>query len=324
MSSNLPTRFGFLLIDDFTLISMSSALEPLRMANRIVREDVYQWCTISQNGKPVTASDGISVNVDHGFDDMEALAGMDMIVVCSGLHVETQSNEPVLRWLVAANKAGMSLGAVCTGSYILAQAGLLDDYSCSVHWENMATVRDLYPQVRVNQRLYTIDRDRMTCSGGTAPVDMMLYLIRHQCGAEVSGGVAEQFVYDHVRESGDRQKVPLKHTVGHQSEKLVSAVELMEANIKEPISQSDLAAYVGLSRRQVQRLFRSYLGCTPSQHYKKIRLARAREYLRQTHLSLVDISSQTGFGSSSHFSKSYKEHYHYSPSDERRKHLKNR
>jgi transcriptional regulator GlxA family with amidase domain len=323
MASKLPTRFGFLLINDFTLISMSSAVEPLRMANRICRKDFYQWCTISQSGKQVKASDGLSINVDFGIEDPEVLCDLDAIIVCAGRRVKEYTTEPVMRWLVAASKAGITLGAVCTGSYLLAKAGLLDQYSCSIHWENMAAVSDSYPRVNVSSHVYTIDRDRMTSSGGTAPVDMMLHLIRHQCGADVSAGVAEQFVYDNVRESTDRQRVPLKHTIGNQSEKLVTAVELMEANIKEPISQTDLAAYVGLSRRQLQRLFHRYLTCTPSRYYKEIRLSRAREYLRQTNLSLVDISSQTGFGSSSHFSKSYKEFFSYSPSEERRKHLKN-
>ena len=178
---------------------------------------------------------------------------------------------------------------------------------------------DLFPRASVTRSVYTIDRDRYTSSGGTAPVDMMLHLVRRQLGGTVSAGVAEQFVYERVRESGEQQRVPLRHTVGKQSEKLIIAVELMEANIKEPISQSELASYVGLSRRQLQRLFQRYVMCTPSRHYLQIRLARARELLHQTSLSLVEISSMTGFVSSSHFSKSYKEFYGHSPSQERRK-----
>ena len=319
-TSKLPTRFGFLLINDFTLISMSSAIEPLRMANRISNEEIYHWRTISQVGGAVAASDGLRINTDYGIDDPDVFSDLDVIIVCSGRRVDEQTTEPVLRWLRAANKYGIALGAVCTGSYVLAKAGLLDQFSCSVHWENIASVADLFPRVNVSRRVYTIDRDRLTSSGGTAPVDMMLHLIRERCGAAVSAGVAEQFVYDYVRGSSDRQRVPLKHTVGRQSEKLIIAVELMEANIKEPISQSELADYVGLSRRQLQRLFQRYLNCTPSRHYLGIRLSRAREFLRQTNMSIVDISSQTGFGSSSHFSKSYKEIYHYSPSAERLRH----
>jgi transcriptional regulator GlxA family with amidase domain len=319
MMSNLPTRFGFLLIDDFTLISMSSAVEPLRMANRISKKEVYQWRTISQSGQSVAASDGISVIADYGIDHPDVFANLDAVIVCGGRRVEDHTTDAVLRWLRVADKKNIMLGAICTGSYLLAKAGLLDNYTCSIHWENIAAVTDLFPRVSVSRSVYTIDKDRLTSSGGMAPVDMMLNLVRRHCGPEISAGVAEQFVYDHVRESGDRQRVPLRHTVGNQSEKLIVAVELMEANIREPISQSELADYVGLSRRQLQRLFQRYLTCTPSRHYLAVRLLRAREFLRQTNMSLVEISAQTGFGSSSHFSKSYKEFYHYSPSDERRK-----
>lgn len=317
--NKLPTRFGFLLVKDFTLISMSSAIEPMRMANRISKKAVYGWRVISETGNDVSCSAGVSINVDYGIDDPDVLTDLDAIIVCGGRRTEDQASDAVSRWLVNADRRGVLLGAICTGSYLLAKAGLLDDHSCSIHWENIASLADSFPRVRVTRSVYTIDRNRMTSSGGTAPVDMMLHLVRQHCGAIVSAGVAEQFVYDHVREIGDRQRVPLRHSIGNQSEKLIIAIELMEANVKEPISQSELAHYIGLSRRQLQRLFQRYLTCTPSRHYLEVRLLRAREFLRQTNMSLVEISAQTGFGSSSHFSKSYKEFYQYSPSEERRK-----
>ena len=149
---------------------------------------------------------------------------------------------------------------------------------------------------------------------------MMLYFVRRQCGAEISAGVADQFVVERIREPDELQRVPLRHYLGKQPSKLIDAVELMETNIKEPISQVDLASFVGLSRRQLQRLFQKYLLCTPSRYYLQLRLQRARELLRQTELSLVDISEQAGFVSNSHFSKSYKEFYGRSPSAERRRH----
>ena len=298
---------------------MSSAVEPLRMANRLSGEKFYSWRTIGQTGEDVVASDGLSVNADYSIDDPDVFSELDIIVVCGGRRVEESTTEPLLRWLKRANTLGISLGSICTGSYLLAKAGLLNGYRCSVHWENIAALTDLFPKVAVTRSLYTIDRRRFTCSGGTAPVDMMLYLIRNQLGSGVSAGVAEQFIYDRVRGSLDQQRVPLRHTVGNQSEKLISAVELMEANIREPMSQPELATYVGLSRRQLQRLFQRYLMCGPSRYYLQIRLSRARELLRQTNLSLVDISARTGFVSSSHFSKSYKDLYGYSPSAERRK-----
>lgn len=313
----LPKKFGFLLINDFTLISMSSAVEPLRMANRIVGKDVYGWRTISEAGDCVEASDGLSVIADYRISDIDVLSDLDAVIVCGGRRIHNQATDTVLRWLRTASQAGIALGAICTGSYVLARAGLLDGYRCSVHWENLTAMTDTFPNTSVTRSMYTIDRDRYTCSGGTAPVDMMLYFISRTCGADISAGVAEQFVHERVRNSSDRQRVPLRYTIGNQSEKLIVAVELMEANIREPISQTELALYVGLSRRQLQRLFQRYLACAPSRHYLQIRLQRARELLRQTTISLVEVAAYTGFVSSSHFSKSYKEFYGYSPSRER-------
>lgn len=316
--NSLPTSFAFLLVNEFTLISMSSAIEPLRMANRICASEIYKWKTLSETGSPVTASDGLSVNVDGGIEDPDALEDVDAIIVCGGWHMSLNTTDAVLRWLRAVGQAGIGVGSTCTGSYVLAKAGLLDGFRCSVHWENIGALTDLFPNVHVSRNVYTIDANRYTCSGGTAPVDMMLHFIQQRCGTKVSGGVAEQFVYERIRSSGDRQRVPLKHSVGNQSEKLLMAVDLMEANIREPMSLEDIANYTGASRRQLQRLFQRYLSCTPSRYYQQIRLSRARELLQQTGMNLVEISSLTGFVSSSHFSKSFKEHFGHSPSAERK------
>lgn len=318
-SKRSPARFGFLLINDFTLISMASAIEPLRMANRICKREAYQWKTISESGAEVRASDGLSVYADCSIDDASALAGVDALIVCGGWDVEKNTSPGIIRWLRSVAKGNLIFGSTCTGSYVLAKAGLLDGYRCSVHWENIGPMTDLFPKVHVSRSVYTIDRNRYTCSGGVSPVDMMLNLIDRECGPGVSAGVAEQFLHERIRRAEENQRVPLKHLVGNQSEKLIIAVELMEANIREPITQMEIANYTDISRRQLQRLFHRYLLCTPSRYYTQIRLARARELLHQTSMSLVEISSLTGFVSSSHFSKSYKEHFGHSPSDERKR-----
>lgn len=317
-NSALPRRFGFLLVDDFTLISMASAIEPLRMANRITGTDLFSWKTISESGAAVSASAGISVNANAGFEDPSTLTDVQAIIVCGGRRVENNVTDSMLRWLRGVGQRGIGLGATCTGSHILAAAGLLDGYRCSVHWENMGALANQFKNVYVSQNIFTIDRDRYTSSGGTAPVDMMLQIIAAHCGSGVAAGVADQFIHERMRRADDTQRVPLRHLVGNQSAKLIMAVELMEANIREPIGQADLAEYVGLSRRQLQRLFHRYLMCTPSRYYLQVRLKRARELLHQTNKNLVEISALTGFVSSSHFSKTYKEHYGRSPSAERR------
>jgi transcriptional regulator GlxA family with amidase domain len=314
-----PRRFGFLLLRDFTLISLSSAVEPLRMANRIRGDSLYSWTIITETGEAMSASDGLSINSDHSIKEDRLFDGLDVIIVCTGRRVESAYTKPVERWLKMANQKGVALGAVCTGSYVLARAGLLDGYRCSIHWENLAALEDSHRNIAVSRNVFTIDRNRYTSSGGTTPVDMMLHIIREECGPEVTAGVAEQYIYERVRRADDKQRIPLKHLLGNASSKLVMAVELMEANIKEPISQEELAVYVGLSRRQLQRLFQRHLSCAPSRYYLQLRLQRARELLQQTDLSLIEISSLCGFVSTSHFSQCYKEHFGHSPSVERQK-----
>ena len=312
-----PVRFGFLLLNQFTMISLSAAIEPLRMANRINQQEHFKWLLISATGEPVKASDQVVLNVDYGADSTELLDQIDLLIVCGGIRIRDNTDRNLLKWLRALDSKGIALGAICTGSYALAKAGVLDGYSCSIHWENVATFEESFPQVQVNRGLFTIDHDRFTCTGGIAPIDMMLHIISKQMGDGVVSAVADQFICDRVRRADDEQKIPIRHLTSNHSRKLTLAVELMEANLKEPLSQTELADYVDLSRRQLQRLFRQLLGCTPSRYYLRLRLQRARVLLRQTGLSILEVSLICGFISTSHFSKSYKEFFDYSPSQER-------
>ncbi len=314
-----PRRFGFLLLDNFTLISLSAAVEPLRMANRINKADHFQWLTLSQDGAPVVASDGLSINVDASMQAEGVIKSIDLLIVCGGTQVLRSSRPPLHKFLRQVAAQGVALGAICTGSHILADAGLLSGYRCSIHWENIHALNSAHPDLNVRRTLFSLDRDRYTSSGGTAPIDLMLHLISAELGPKVAAAIAEQFICDRIRRDDDEQRVPLKHLIGNQSTKLVTAVELMEANLREPISQEELADYVGLSRRQLQRLFHKYLLCAPSRYYLQLRLKRAREYLQQSRLSIMEVTAECGFVSTSHFSKSYKEYFGYSPSTERQR-----
>jgi transcriptional regulator GlxA family with amidase domain len=315
-SQKLPTAFGFLLLDEFTMISMSSAIETLRVANRLSGTEVYRWTTLSLDGGPVTASDGVSVNAMLAVDD--AAADHDAVIVCGGLRVAEHAGDEHLNWLKSLRERRIGLGSTCTGSYALAAAGLLDGYACSVQQDMIAPMTDRFPSVRVNSSIFTIDRDRYTSASGTAPMDMMFHFVRRQCGMEVSAGVAEQFVYERMRDPRELQRIALRQFVGKQSMKLSVAVDLMETNIRVPISQVDLASHVGLSRRQLQRLFQKFLFCSPSRYYLQLRLHKARDLLHQTDIGLSEVSAQTGFVANSHFSKCFKEYFGHSPSAERR------
>jgi transcriptional regulator GlxA family with amidase domain len=312
-----PLNFGFLLLENFTLISLSSAIEPLRLANHSLQKNAYNWKTFSEQGASVLASDGVSINVDFSINSEASLSNIDLLIVCGGVDIEKNYSKNIARFLRNVHNKKIALGAICTGSRILAMADLLNGYSCSVHWDGLSTLSNLFPKINVRRSLFTIDRDRFTSSGGIAPFDMMLKIIRDRYDLTVSSAVAEQFISDRIRRGDDEQRIPLRHLIGSLSEQLISAVQLMEANIREPINQTDLAAYTGLSTRQLQRLFKQYLSCSPSRYYLRLRLQRAKDLLQQTSLSILEVTAESGFISVSHFSKSYKVYFGYSPSIER-------
>ncbi len=210
------------------------------------------------------------------------------------------------------------LGALCTGGYALARAGLLDNFSATIHWENLSALREEFPRVRISDQLFTIDRDRFTCSGGTAPLDLMLNLIQLKLGPRISQLVSEQFIVERVRNDTDRQYVPLRAQIGVSHRGLIRVAQLMEENIEKPLSLEKIAKSTGLSRRQIERLFKRDLRCVPKRYYLEMRLRRARELLLQTAMPIMDITTACGFQSPPHFSKCYRALFGYPPSAERK------
>ncbi|MCO7232574.1 MULTISPECIES: GlxA family transcriptional regulator [unclassified Cobetia] len=309
-----PQTIGFLLLDSFTLISLASAVEPLRMANQLAGRELYRWYTVTLEGTPVRASDGLQVTPDTS---TEACPPLDIVIVCGGVGIQRSVHRPHVSWLQAQARAGRKLGAVCTGSWALAQAGLLEGHETSIHWECLAAMQEAFPRVPLTTRLFSIDQDRATASGGTAPMDMMLTMIGREHGRELAAGISEMFICDRVRGEQDQQRVPLKHVLGTTQPKLLEIVALMEANLEEPIGLDELAHYVDVSRRQLERLFQRYLHCSPSRYYLKLRLTRARQLLKQTALSIIEVASACGFVSTPHFSKCYREYFGMPPRDER-------
>ena len=301
-------------MDNFTLISLASAVEPLRMANQLAGRELYQWTTLSADGEAVRASDGLLITPDNGMHDPLEL---DMVFVCGGVGIQRHVTREHVLWLQAQARQSRRIGALCTGSWALAKAGLLDGYECSIHWEFQAAAQEAYPHATLTTRLFSIDRDRATASGGTAPLDMMLTLIARDHGRELSAAISDMFICDRVRGEQDQQRVPLRHVLGTSQPKLLEIVALMEANLEEPIALDELARYVDVSRRQLERLFQKYLSCSPSRYYLKLRLTRARQLLRQTSMSIIEIASVCGFVSTPHFSKCYREYFGTPPRDER-------
>lgn len=309
-----PYRVGFLLINNFTLIALATAIEPLRMANQLAGRELYTWQLLSGNGETVQASDGIAITPDASIADQHAY---DAVIVVAGVDITRSFSGKEVGWLQAQARRQVLLGAVCTGAYVLASAGLLNGYSCSAHWECLAALQERFPKVNCTNRLYSIDRDRMTCSGGGVPMDMMLSLVTQHHGKALTGAICDMFLCDRIRPDTEPQRMPLRRMLSSAQPKLAEVTELMEANIEEPIELEELACFVGISRRQLERLFLKHLNCTPSRYYLKLRLDRARQLLKQTNNSIIEIASMCGFVSAPHFSRCYRKYIGMSPKEER-------
>jgi transcriptional regulator GlxA family with amidase domain len=308
------SKYAFLTLPNYSLIAVSNAVEPLRMANRVLGQDVYEWSIVSLDGRPVPASSGLELAPTIALDK---LGKVDILFVCGGINVRDAVTQPLLTALRRLADRGLALGALCTGGYALARAGLLDNYRATIHWENLQAVREEFPRVRISDQVFSIDRERYTCSGGTAPLDLMLNLIQLKLGARVSQLVSEQFVLERVRNDQDRQYVPLRAQVGVSHRSLIKVAQLMEEHIEKPLSLDKIARATGLSRRQIERLFRRHLNCVPKRYYLEMRLRRARELLLQTAMPIMDITTSCGFQSPPHFSKCYRSHFGHPPSAER-------
>ncbi len=319
--------FVFFLVPDFTMIAFATALDPLRSANRMLGYEAYRWRLTSIDGKPVKASNGVECAVDTSLDDeRRKMSGADrpnMAIVCSGTEVEKYHNRSTFAWLREEYNRGVAIGGLCTGAHILAAAGLLSNKRCAIHWENLPGFSEAFPKANVFADLYEVDQNIYTCAGGTAALDMMLKLIGDDFDESLVNRVCEQVLTDRVRSPTDRQRLPLRARLGVQNAKVLNIIELMEANLSEPLSLIEIADHVDLSRRQIERLFRTEMGRSPARYYLEIRLDRARHLLIQSSMPVVEVAVACGFVSASHFSKCYRELYARSPQQERvdRKHL---
>lgn len=305
--------FYFLLLPGFSSMGFISAIEPLRVANRF-RGELYRWHVLSCEGGAVLASNGMSVNAEDGLGALEA--GATLLVV-AGFDPLTHVTPALNQWLRRLDNDGVTLGAIDTGSVVLAQAGLLDGYRLTLHWEALEAFKESYPALHVTQELFEIDRQRITCAGGTASIDLMLDLIAQAHGPELAIQVSEQFVLGRIRPRKDHQRMQVASRYGIHNKKLVQVIGEMEQHSEPPLSTSQLALGINVTRRQLERLFRLHLHDTPRNFYLGLRLEKARQLLRQTDMSVLDISIACGFESPSYFTRSYRARFGCAPRRDR-------
>ncbi len=306
---------ALVLLDRFSMNAFSSVVEPIRIANRVLGRDFYRWTTYSLDGNSVTASNGCEIKADLS---VKELVDADITLLCTGLDVERLPLDADLgNRLRRLNAMGRTFGAICTGSYMLARYNLLNGRRCTIHWENIRSLREEFPQVEVTSEIFTIDRNCMTCAGGLASMDMALRLIAIRHGAALSHEVAEIGLYQNLRAGESAQRHDIEARTGISNEKILDSIRIMDLHIEDPLSCQQLAMTVNLSPRQLERLFRRHFNCTPGQYYLRLRLETARDLLRRTSRPVLDVALACGFASTSHFTKCYRERYLCTPTEER-------
>ncbi|MGG7568304.1 GlxA family transcriptional regulator [Rhodovulum sp. DZ06] len=304
----------FVLLDRFTLLAFAASIEPLRLANRTAERSLYDLSVVSESGAPVTASCGVEIKVDGALPDCPSGA---MIVVCGGTDVGRAVTRPLMNWLRREARRGVSLCAVDTGAQALAASGLLDGRKATIHWENREGFAEAFDEVELSSRIFVIDGERMTAAGGLAATDLMLRLISLQHGPELGSEVSDQMVYTAPRTDTENQRLSTPARIGVRHPKLSRVIALMHEHIEDPLSAAALAQAVGMSTRQLERLFRRYLDRSPKRYYLELRLEKARRLLLQTDMSVISVALACGFTSPSHFSKCYRSQYGRTPYRER-------
>lgn len=314
-SAIMSQDFFFLLMPGFSAIGFISALEPLRVANRF-RGELYRWHVLSADGGAVLASNGMSVNADAALEPLKKGATLLVVAGFEPLQFATPALE---HWLRRLDHDGVTLGAIDTGACVLAEAGLLDGHRLTLHWEAIDAFKEAYPQLSVTQELFEIDRRRITCAGGTASIDLMLDLIAQAHGSELAIQVSEQFVLGRIRPRKDHQRMQIATRYGINNKKLVHVIGEMEQHTEPPLSTLALADAIKVTRRQLERLFRLHLNDTPSNFYLGLRLEKARKLLRQSDMSVLEVSIACGFESPSYFTRSYRARFAKCPREDRRR-----
>ncbi len=306
VSEKRPVReFNFLLLPRFTLNALSSAMEPLRIANQLSQRELYRWFTVAEEAR-VECSGFTEIGISRRLCDVPVKSE---VFVVSGTNPAKAASEKTVSWLRRHSRTGGNIGALCTGAFTLARAGILGDRRFTLHWENQASFHELFPDRLSTNRIFEIDRGLMTCGGGRAAADMMLHVIREDYGVDFANTVADMCLHGAPRMCSVAQRSSTAFSTRSRNTYLVNAIELMRNNLEEPLSMDLLAELSGCSRRQLERLFRQSLKTTPGKYYRDLRLDHGYSLLVETNMSATDVAMAAGFRNSVHFSKCFKQRF---------------
>lgn len=306
-----PKDIYFLLLPSLTMLALSAAVEPLRIANQVTKKELYRWFLMTEDGASIHCSNGITILPTTEFQDLPRTA---MMFVCSGIEPGKAASPRVLTWIRRQRAFGCRLGGICTGAFALAKAGVLENKTFTLHWENQPSFFEYFFDLKPTNNLYEIDDDLMTCGGGSAATDMMLEMIEKDYGKNLAVIISDMCIHFRSNNRDAPQKSAYSVALNSRNQHLISAMQIMDESLENPIEITEIAARVKLSRRQLERLFKKYVEISPVQFYIQLRITRALALLNETNMSVAEIAAATGFGSSTQFSIKFKERFGQSPS----------
>ncbi len=306
-----------LLLPNFNLMATTALLDPFRAANYLGDRPRYDWQLLSLAGGAVQASNGMKLGETQPFE--RCGDDIDMLFVSASWAPEDYRDPRLLGWLKRRAAAGVALGGIDNGAFLLAFAGLLAGRRATVHYEHIASFRELFPDAIACEDLFIIDGTRLSCCGGNASGDLALELIRLRDGIDLANAAARYIFHERLRGGGESQRPSYHEPVGYAAPpKLREAIVCMEGNLENPLPVATIARRAGLSQRQLERLFRSHTGLTAVQYYQASRLERARSLVTQTEMPLLVVATACGFSSQEYFARVYRRHFGLQPSRDRR------
>jgi len=313
-----PIKVGVVVLDGFAMMSFSAAVEPLRAANRLAEKNLYDVSFIGKNSVVQSSSGAfvetsLTIGAQESFDWVLVITGSDV----AGTALAEFSDVMLFRWLRRLAQHAFYMGGVSGGPAILAKAGLMNNRRMTIHWDHAETLAAAMPELLLERSVYVRDRDRLTCAGGIAPLDMMHTLISEYQGPEFARLVSDWFLHTDIRGASDPQKSGIAERYNVHSKPLQAVIELMENHIADPLDLDQLASVASLSPRQLNRLFREKLNLSTIAFYRQLRLEKGRGLLQQSALSVSDIAEATGFVDSAHFGRCFRQAFDCKPSDVR-------
>lgn len=312
--ANDPLELEVLVLPDSTLIQTAAVLEPLRAANRILGRALYSWVLTTPDGHPARTTSGIEIPAARAFD---AAASRAPLLIIASYNKDSHITRDLLRKVSNARRYRPSIGGVETGVLLMAQAGLLNGYAATAHWEDIDDFAARFPEVNVVHDRFCIDRNRFTSGGASPTLDMMIELIRQRQGVGLALEVSKAFIYDPGPRISPPRRIALARMIP-ADKRVARAVALMEAHISAPLSIDDIARRTGTSARHLQSLFVQLLEMRPKAYYQALRLNLARRQIIETAAQISQIANNAGFSSLAVFSTAYCGYFGESPSATRK------